>query len=115
MKKIISFLLITSCCFAQNQNNVWCFGDSAGMNFNSDISSTFSSPVYNRVGLVSIADSIGKPYFVGQQTQGGDIYAVKTKLLHHLSGDAVATLSAKRILLHYVRKVCGVNPLSVVV
>ncbi|HNC34116.1 MAG TPA: hypothetical protein PLZ26_08360, partial [Bacteroidia bacterium] len=69
--------MLSANAIAQNQNNMWCFGDSAGIDFSSGISSTFSSPVYNRVGLVSISGSIGKPYFVGQQTQRGDIYAVK--------------------------------------
>ena len=50
--------------FSQNQNNIWCFGDSAGINF-SDTSNliTFSSALDSRGSCVSIADSSGQLLF----------------------------------------------------
>ena len=63
MKKIISFLLITSCCFAQNQNNIWCFGDSAGIDFNSITATPIASGMRGRGGCTSVADSTGNLLF----------------------------------------------------
>ena len=62
MKKLTAtFLisLITFFCIAQNnKNNIWCFGDSAGIDFrNTSNPTTFGSAVDSRGSCVSIADS----------------------------------------------------------
>jgi hypothetical protein len=63
MKKIITLLLITSCCFAQNQNSVWCFGDSAGIDFNGAQPITFASGMDGRGSCTTFADSSGNLKF----------------------------------------------------
>ena len=59
MKKIITLLIVTSSCFAQNQNNIWCFGDSAGIDFNSTNPFPINSIVRARGSCTSVADSAG--------------------------------------------------------
>ena len=61
---ILLFLFLSSSTIAQNQNSLWCFGDSAGINF-SDTSNliTFSSALDSRGSCVSIADSTGQLLF----------------------------------------------------
>jgi hypothetical protein len=67
LKKILLVLFFYSPLLiqAQQQNNIWCFGDSAGINFNSVPISTFTSNVKNRGSCVSIADSLGNLLFYG--------------------------------------------------
>ncbi len=66
MRFILVFLLIIvcDCSFAQYTNSNWCFGDSAGINFNFPIS-TFSSGVRTKNGSASISDQQGKLLFYG--------------------------------------------------
>ncbi|MEP7265923.1 MAG: T9SS type A sorting domain-containing protein [Bacteroidota bacterium] len=73
MKKIIFILtLFATQAVAQNQNNVWMFGDSAGIDFNSITNPIpITSGVIGRGSCVSLADSNGNlilyaatmPYF----------------------------------------------------
>ncbi len=70
MKKIISFLLITSCCFAQHQNNIWCFGDSASIDFGNGII-PFASGMDGRGSCTSIADSSGQLLFYAYTAANG--------------------------------------------
>ncbi len=51
---------------AQLQNNIWCFGDSAGINFNTSPPTTFISSVKGRGSCLSVADSSGNLLFYGQ-------------------------------------------------
>ena len=37
MRLIIIFILFSNFCFAQNQNSIWCFGDSAGIDFSNRV------------------------------------------------------------------------------
>ncbi len=50
--------------YSQKQNNIWCFGDSAGIDFN-NVSNpiTFSSSLDTRGSCVSIADTNGQLLF----------------------------------------------------
>ena len=50
--------------YSQKQNNIWCFGDSAGIDFN-NVSNpiTFSSSLDSRGSCVSIADTNGQLFF----------------------------------------------------
>jgi hypothetical protein len=66
MKKSVVLLLIITAThsFAQNRNSIWCFGDSAGIDF-SNINNPvpFTSSVEGRGSCVSIADNNGNLLF----------------------------------------------------
>ncbi|MFN8235935.1 MAG: hypothetical protein U0X89_07385 [Bacteroidia bacterium] len=57
-------LVLTGELTAQNRNSIWCFGDSAGINF-SNINNPvpFTSSVEGRGSCVSIADNNGNLLF----------------------------------------------------
>jgi hypothetical protein len=66
MKKL--GLLAIILCYAivlngQNRNNVWCFGDSAGIDFNSGIPLSISSSLDSRGSSASISDTSGNLIF----------------------------------------------------
>ena len=70
MKKLsilIFFLcnLFSQISHAQYTNNIWCFGDSAGINFNSNPSYPITSGLRTKNGSASIADSAGNLLFYG--------------------------------------------------
>ena len=50
-------------CFSQNKNSVWCFGDSAGIDFGSGVPVTFQSGMDSRGSCVSISDNNGNLLF----------------------------------------------------
>lgn len=54
---IVVFCLVSSITQAQYSNAIWCFGDSAGINFNNG--TTFNCNVKSRGSCVSISDSLG--------------------------------------------------------
>lgn len=95
MKKFIVFLLLTANAVAQNQNSVWIFGDSAGIDFNSVPPSLFNSGIDSRGGVVSIADSIGNLIFyaggtpdaLGANLQGAKAYNKNHSVM--LNGDSI--------------------------
>lgn len=60
---VIVFLFISTGLFAQNQNTVWCFGDSAGIDFGSGSAIPFESGMDGRGSCVSIADPGGNLLF----------------------------------------------------
>ncbi|MBL0073031.1 MAG: hypothetical protein IPP34_15015 [Bacteroidetes bacterium] len=49
---------------AQKRNAIWCFGDSAAIDFSSGIASPISSGMDGRGSCASIADEGGNPYFL---------------------------------------------------
>jgi Secretion system C-terminal sorting domain len=49
--------------FSQNTNNFWCFGDSAGIDFNLSVPAPISTSLDTRGSCVSIADSVGNLLF----------------------------------------------------
>lgn len=56
---------------AQNRNNIWCFGDSSGINFGTVPNPvTFSSSVVSRGSCVSIADTNGDVQFYAHTRSG---------------------------------------------
>ena len=61
---LIFILLVTDALKAQNKNSIWCFGDSAGIDF-SNINNPvpFTSSVEGRGSCVSIADNNGNLLF----------------------------------------------------
>ena len=57
-------LILTGEIKAQNKNSVWCFGDSAGIDFsNINNPAPFTSSVEGRGSCVSIADNNGNLLF----------------------------------------------------
>jgi len=64
MKKII-LLLALGCqmAAAQKSTSVWCFGDSAGIDFSSGSPVLFNSAVVSRGNCCSISDSLGNLLF----------------------------------------------------
>ncbi len=59
-KAIIILIFLTEIVCAQNRNSVWCFGDSAGIDFSSGTPVVFSSGMDGRGSCVSVADQSGK-------------------------------------------------------
>jgi hypothetical protein len=61
---LIFFSCLSTKCFSQKEGNIWCFGDSALINWNDPINPTFSrSASKNRGSVTSIADSAGNLLF----------------------------------------------------
>ena len=70
MKKLsilIFFLcnLFSQISHAQYTNNIWCFGDSAGINFNTSPPSTYTSGLRTKSCAATISDSTGTILFYG--------------------------------------------------
>ncbi|MBL0103742.1 MAG: T9SS type A sorting domain-containing protein [Bacteroidetes bacterium] len=74
MKRIFYSLILVLCifildfrfCQAQNQNNIWCFGDSSGIDFNQSPPVPFHTSLNTRGSCVSIADTIGSLLFYAE-------------------------------------------------
>lgn len=83
MKKIITLYLfiISSFSYAQLRNTNWCFGDSAGINFNSGSPIPFTTGMDGRGSCVSISDSLGQLLFFSYTRAGmaGNTGQVKNK------------------------------------
>src|SRR5689334_6920422 len=62
---VLLFILIfcLSNSYAQKQNNIWCFGDSAGINFNGTIGVPIFTSVDSRGSCVSVCDTNGNLLF----------------------------------------------------
>ena len=65
MKRVIYLALFLFCadCTAQNQNNIWCFGDSTGIDFNSAAAMPIVTSLDTRGSCISIADPNGNLLF----------------------------------------------------
>ncbi len=72
MKKItLYFLLFSLSAFAQKQGNIWCFGDSAGIDFNQiGNPQPIVSSVHSRGSCCSIADTSGVLLFYANTRTG---------------------------------------------
>ncbi len=58
-------------CFSQNRNSVWCFGDSAGIDFsNVNNPTSLVSAMRGRGACVSICDTLGSILFYGNTYSG---------------------------------------------
>jgi hypothetical protein len=91
----IIFLLLLSCVPLQAQRgNVWCFGDSAALDFNGGAPVPSASSVVSRGSCVSIADTNGNLLFYAHTRSGaggiitGLIYNSNNQLL--MDGDSIA-------------------------
>lgn len=94
LKIVLLFhLLLISNANAQYSNN-WCFGDSAGINFNNTPPTTFTSAVKSRGSCASISDSLGNLLFyysydptailTGQNPfNGGEVYTSTHQLMQN--------------------------------
>ncbi len=67
---VILFFISQVNCFAQGRNNIWCFGDSAGIDFNQSPPVPIVSSVRSRGSCVSISDSIGNLLFYANDRVG---------------------------------------------
>ncbi|MBK7888293.1 MAG: hypothetical protein IPJ86_13710 [Bacteroidetes bacterium] len=71
MKKFFCALLLMTAVvgggsvYAQFKGNIWCFGDSAGINFTPPMSFFKSGSSFLRAGCSSISDSLGNLIFYG--------------------------------------------------
>src|SRR5262245_54417420 len=65
MKKIIFLitLALPLFCTAQKRDNVWCFGDSAGIDFNSGVAVPITSSVNSSGSCASVSDTAGNLLF----------------------------------------------------
>src|SRR6185295_10694785 len=75
MNKILPLLLLLSCkCFAQNEANIWYFGNQAGVDFNSGtpVALTNCSPSFNAFeGVGTLSDANGNLLFY---TDGNHVF-----------------------------------------
>ncbi|MBL7916416.1 MAG: T9SS type A sorting domain-containing protein [Bacteroidia bacterium] len=60
---VIAFSIIACGMEAQNRNSIWCFGDSASIDFSSGIATPISSGMDGRGSCASIADESGNLLF----------------------------------------------------
>jgi hypothetical protein len=92
---VLLFTLISEKSNAQ-RNNIWCFGDSAGINFNTSPPSTFQSAAQSIKGSVSICDDNGNLKFyahtyynVSGATAGKNTVVYNRLHQKLLSGDSI--------------------------
>ena len=72
VRKLLFLLLLFSLsAYGQKRNNIWCFGDSAGINFNFSIPQTFTSQCNTRGSATSISDTSGNLILYTAETPWG--------------------------------------------
>ncbi len=74
MRKLFFLLLLTvtsTFCFAQNQGNIWYFGDHAGIDFNSGTPVAINGPLLTNEGCSVICNNAGNVLF---STDGDTVY-----------------------------------------
>ena len=59
--------------YSQNRNNIWCFGDSAGIDFNQTVAAPINTNLDTRGSCTSIADSTGNLLFYASTEGYGNI------------------------------------------
>ncbi len=97
--RLFLFMFLFACCINTanaQRNNVWCFGDSAGINFNTNPPSTFQSAAQSIKGSVSICDDNGNLKFYAHTyyNVSGATYGKNTVIYNRfhqklLSGDSI--------------------------
>jgi hypothetical protein len=61
---VLFFLILNLPCFSQKEGNIWCFGDSALIDWNDPVNPLFGrSTTNNRGSASSISDSVGNLLF----------------------------------------------------
>lgn len=76
---LLLIILYSQNLYSQNRNNIWCFGDSAGIDFNQSIPVPISTNLDTRGSCVSIADSVGSLLFYAN-TEG---FALNTTIIRN--------------------------------
>jgi hypothetical protein len=94
MKIVITvvLLLIADFCFGQNRNNIWCFGDSAGIDFNQTVPAPISTSLDTRGSCGSIADSSGNLLFYANTRSGFGLKSTRVWNKNHdlmQNGDSI--------------------------
>ena len=90
MKKHLFILLLLVITFsfvkAQYRNSIWCFGDSAGIDFrNLSMPVPISTSLDTRGSCVSISDSLGNLLFYGNTRANGSI--AQTGIIYNRNHD----------------------------
>ncbi len=88
MKKnltLIAFLLYCCTCFSQqyDYNQVWAFGDSAGINFNTSPPSAITTSIPGYEGVASVSDQAGQLLFY---TEGRSVWSRNHVLMPNGTG-----------------------------
>ena len=93
---LIGLLIFVNNVNAQYKNTVWCFGDSAGIDFNTTTPVAITSSVNSRGGVVSISDSLGNLLFYSggtpnalnaQYPRAASVYSFNHQTM--LNGDSI--------------------------
>src|SRR5688500_13154403 len=63
LSHIAILLIFSGVVYSQNQNNIWYFGDKAGLSFNAEPPSALYSDLVTFEGTASIADPAGNLLF----------------------------------------------------
>ncbi len=90
--RFVATIMMAACVFQikAQKNNIWCFGDSAGIDFNNSAAPLlFNSAVVSRGSCASICDSLGdllfytsyNPQILIAGTQGGEVYTKNHQLM----------------------------------
>lgn len=80
----VIFIFITSICFSQNQNNIWYFGNKAGLNFNTTPPAPLNDGVFSHMeGVSSVCDVNGDLLFF---TNGIYVWNTNRELMPNGSG-----------------------------
>lgn len=91
---LLTFNLSSEFIFAQKENNIWCFGDSAGINFNDPFNPLpISTSLVAKGSCVTIADSTGSLLFYSNTRAGNPGHT--TRVYNYLNqivdnGDSIA-------------------------
>ncbi|MBK8363838.1 MAG: hypothetical protein IPL24_09160 [Bacteroidetes bacterium] len=94
LNTIFGIILITFSAEAQNRNSIWCFGDSAGIDFrNISMPVPISTGMDSRGTCASISDSLGSLLFYayaapdGTWPPNGKVYNANHQIM--LNGDSI--------------------------
>ena len=85
---LVFFLLASGSvgtCFGQNQNSIWCFGDSSGIDFSGGSAQNVYTGIDSRGSCVSISDESGRLLFYAGTRAGLALYATRVwDASHHM-------------------------------
>lgn len=92
----IVFFFTNLICFSQNQNNIWYFGDKAGLNFNTSPPTTLSDGVFSHTeGVSSVCDVNGDLLFF---TNGLQVWNANKQIMPN-GGGLLGNNSSSQILI----------------
>lgn len=88
----LCLMINLNCVFGQLRNNIWCFGDSAGIDFNQSVPASIATNLDSRGSCVSIADSSGNLLFYAGTGEGNALERTKVRSANGdllLNGDSI--------------------------